>query len=101
MVLVDVDYKSVNNNQPWFTPLDRGTAPVLPTASAEGAPTISELKKFAKHTNCLLQHQHDVCQQKKKKTKYKKYQAGLMTLRNLIKTNNEEFSISAHNNNSL
>ena len=48
--------------------------------------------------NFLLQHQHDVCQHKKKKTKYKKYQAGLTALRNLITSNIKESFVLAHNN---
>ena len=42
-VLADADYKSVNNNQTWVAPMDPGTAPVLPTASDEGASKISAL----------------------------------------------------------
>ena len=38
-VLVGADYESVNKNQTWVTPTNPGTAPVLPTASAEGAST--------------------------------------------------------------
>ena len=42
-VLADADYKVVNNNQTWVAPTDPGTAPVLPTASDEGASKISAL----------------------------------------------------------
>ena len=36
-VLSYADYESVNNNQTWVAPMDPGTAPVIPTASSEGA----------------------------------------------------------------
>ena len=48
--------------------------------------------------NCLLEHQHNVRQHEKKKTKYKKYEAGLTALRNLITSNNQESFVSAHKN---
>ena len=98
MVLTNSDYKSVNNNQTWFAPTDPGKVPVLPTAFAEGASTRSALEKYNKHTDFLLQHQHNVFQHKKKKTKYKKYQAGLTALRNLITSNIKESFVLAHNN---
>ena len=94
----DADYKSVNNNQPWVAPKDPGIEPVLPTASSEGASTRSASKKSTEHTNLLLQHQHDVRQQDKKKTKYEKYQAGLTALCNPITRNIKEYFVSAHNN---
>ena len=86
-VLANADYKIVNNNQIWVTPTDPGTAPILPTASAEGASTRSVSEKSTEHTNCPLQHQYDVRQHDKKKTKYKKYQAGLTEIHNLITIN--------------
>ena len=88
-ILSKSDYKIINNNQTWVAPTDPGTAQVLPTASTEGASTILALEKSTEHTNRLLQYQHDVCQHKKDKKKYDKYQAGLTALRNLITTNNE------------
>ena len=48
--------------------------------------------------NRLLQHQHDVIQNEKDKTKYKKYRAGLAALRNLITTKIVESFVSEHNN---
>ena len=66
MVLTDAHYESVNNNQTWVVPTDPVTAPVLLTACAKGASTISALEKYTEHTNRLLQHQHDVCQHEKK-----------------------------------
>ena len=98
MVIADTDYKIVNDNQIWFTPTDHGTAPALPTASAKGASTRSSLEKYTKHTNRLLQQQHAVCQHQMNKIKYKKYQAVLMALNNLITNNIEEYCVSAHNN---
>ena len=96
-VLSDADYKSTNNNQTWVAPTDYGTAPVLPTVSAKGASTISASEKSTEHMNRLLQHQPDVRQHEKEKTKKEKYQAGLMALPNLITTNIEESFVSAHN----
>ena len=61
-VLSDTDYESVNNNQTWVAPMYPDTAPVLPMASADGASTIPESDKSTKHTNRLLQHQHNLCQ---------------------------------------
>ena len=87
-VLANADYKSVNNNQTYIAPTDPGTA-VLP---------ISVLKKSTEHMNSLLQHQHDVRQHDKKKTKYEKYQVGLMALCNLITSNIEEYFVLAHTN---
>ena len=66
-------------------------------ASAEGASTRSALDKSTKRANCLLQYQHDVRQHKKEKTRYKKYQAGLPALRNLIASKTEELFVWAHN----
>ena len=86
-VLADADYKVVNNNQTWVAPTDPGTAPVLPTASVKGTSTISELDKSIEHTNCPLQHQHNVRQHKKNKMKYDKYKAVLTALCNLITSN--------------
>ena len=67
-------------------------------ASAKGALTRPASEKYAEHMNRLLQHQPDVRQHEKEKTKYDKYQAGLTALCNLITTNIEEFFVSAHNN---
>ena len=68
-VVADADYKSVNKNQIWIAPTDPGTSPVLPTASAKVAPTRPASKKPTEDMNRLLQHQHDVYQHKKEKTK--------------------------------
>ena len=46
MVLTDIEYKSVNNNQKWAAPIDPSTSPVLPTASAEGASTRLTSEKY-------------------------------------------------------
>ena len=56
------------------------------------------MDKSTEHTNFLLQHQHNVRQRDKKKTKYEKYQAGITALRNLITSNIEESFVSEHNN---
>ena len=69
-------------------------------SSAKGASTRSASEKSTKHTNRLLQHQHDVHQHEKKKTKYKKYQARITALSYLIKTNIKEYFVSAHKNSS-
>ena len=90
MVLTDTDYKSVNNNKKWEVPMDPVTSVVLSTVTVKGASTRSSLKEYTEHTNSLLQHKHNVCQHEKKKTKYKKYQAGLTALRNLIARNIKE-----------
>ena len=97
-VLADSDYKSTKNNQTWVAPTYHVTSPVLPTASAKGASTRSASEKSTEHMNRLLQHQPNVRQHEKEKTKYEKYQAGLTVLRNLITTNIEESVVSAHNN---
>ena len=67
-------------------------------ASDKGASTISASEESTEHTNRLLQHQHDVRQHEKKKPKYKKYQAGLTAIRNLITSNTEESFVSKNNN---
>ena len=89
-VLSGADYESINNNQTWVAPMYPGTAQSMPKASAKGASPISASEISTEHTSRLLQHQHDVRQHEKKKTKYKKYQAGLMALRNLITSNIKE-----------
>ena len=96
--LADADYKSTTSNQTWVAPTDHDTALVLPTASAKGASTRSASEKYIEHMNRLIQHQPDVRQHEKEKTKYDKYQAGITALRNLITTNIEESFVSAHNN---
>ena len=96
--LADADYKSTKNNQTWVAPTYHGTSPVLPTASAKGASTRSASEKSTEHMNRLLQHQPNVRQHEKEKTKYEKYQAGLMALRNLITTNIKESFVPANNN---
>ena len=66
--------------------------------STKVASKIWASEKYTKHTNRLLQHQHDLRQHDKKKTKYEKYQAEVTALRNLITTNIEEYFVSAHKN---
>ena len=71
-VLSKSDYKSVNNNQTWVATTYPFTALILPTASPEGSSTRSASEKYTEQTNYLLQHQVDVPQHKKNKTKYEK-----------------------------
>ena len=73
--------------------------PVLPTASAEGAPTIYQhSEKYTEYTNFITRRRQNLRRHEKKKMKYEKYRAGLTSLRNLIRTNIEEYFVSAHNN---
>ena len=56
------------------------------------------MDKYNKHKHHLLHHQHDVHQHEKEKMTYKKYQAKIKALRNLIITNIEKSFVPAHNN---
>ena len=68
-VLADADYKSTTNNQTWVAPMDHSTAQVIPMDSVKGASTRAASEKSTEHMNRLLQHQPDVRQHEKEKTK--------------------------------